>query len=159
MTEAVARLIELRPDGSERVHELDVGAHVLGRDPSADVTLEHRDVSRRHAELTVTAEGLSIRDLGSKNGLAIDGRRARSGRLGDGARLGIGELALRVEFLGTHVDRLLAEHGEVTVRRPRAIEVPIAEVAAAAGGGPSVVVPVLATLAFTALLVVLLVFG
>ena len=159
MTEAVARLIELRSDGSERVHELDLGAHVLGRDPDADVTLEHRDVSRRHAELTVTAEGLSIRDLGSKNGLSIDGQRARGGRLGDGARLAIGELGLRVEFLGTRVDRLLAEHGEVTVRRPRAVEIPVANAGVAARPAPSVLVPVLATLAFTALLVALLVFG
>lgn len=156
MTEVVARLLEHRPGEATRVHELGLGAHLLGRDAAADLTLDHRDVSRHHAELTVSAEGLRIRDLGSKNGLSIDGRRCAAAALSDGSRLNIGELELRVEFLGTRVDRLLAEHGEVTVRRPRAVDAPLAE---ALRPAPSLAVPLLATLAFAIVLVALLVLG
>ena len=76
MSEIVARLIELSPaEGNpERGHDLTLGAHVLGRGAGVDVMLDHADVSRRHAELLITHEGATIRDLGSKNGFVVDGR-------------------------------------------------------------------------------------
>ncbi len=41
---------------------------VIGRDPSSDVVVDHRLVSRRHAAVVATAEGWIVRDLGSHNG-------------------------------------------------------------------------------------------
>lgn len=49
------------------------GKNVLGRDPSADVQIDHQTVSRRHATIDVQPDGVTIEDLSSKNGTFIDG--------------------------------------------------------------------------------------
>ncbi|HAY85161.1 MAG TPA: hypothetical protein DCY42_09645, partial [Chloroflexi bacterium] len=41
---------------------------VLGREPSCDVVITDRQISRFHARLTPTLEGVILEDLGSKNG-------------------------------------------------------------------------------------------
>lgn len=46
---------------------------VLGREPSCDVVIANRQVSRFHARLTPTAEGVMLEDLGSKNGTHHNG--------------------------------------------------------------------------------------
>jgi hypothetical protein len=130
--------------------------------------LDHADVSRRHAELLITHEGATIRDLGSKNGFVVDGRRVCEATLGHGSRIAFGELVIRLEHTGARVDRLLARGGELTVRRPRMIS---ANEPSMSGSGisrmgraavrsmPSLVMPLLVTVAFTLLLTALLVLG
>ena len=46
---------------------------VLGRDSACDLTIPDRQVSRYHARLTPTADGVLIEDLGSKNGTHCNG--------------------------------------------------------------------------------------
>lgn len=48
---------------------------VIGRDPSCAVVIADRQVSRYHATLTPTSEGVQIEDLGSKNGTHCNGAR------------------------------------------------------------------------------------
>lgn len=48
-------------------------ALVIGRDPSCDINVQDRQVSRFHARVTPTPEGVSIEDLGSKNGTNHNG--------------------------------------------------------------------------------------
>jgi DNA-binding winged helix-turn-helix (wHTH) protein len=47
---------------------LGLGAHVIGRDPDADVCLDHSTVSRRHARLLVARSSVVLEDFASKNG-------------------------------------------------------------------------------------------
>jgi DNA-binding winged helix-turn-helix (wHTH) protein len=49
------------------------GALVLGRDPGCDVVVADRQVSRYHARVTPTLEGVILEDLGSKNGTHYSG--------------------------------------------------------------------------------------
>ena len=53
---------------------------VIGRDPSADlvITTPDKQVSRHHASLTLTEEGIVLKDLGSKNGTHHNGTRISS---------------------------------------------------------------------------------
>jgi DNA-binding winged helix-turn-helix (wHTH) protein len=51
-----------------RQFPLSVGAHVIGRDPAAQIRLDASTVSRRHAEVVVSVERAWIGDFGSKNG-------------------------------------------------------------------------------------------
>ena len=71
---------------------------VVGRDAGqCDVALVHSTVSRRHARLSFTADGIHIEDLGSTNGTWVNGLAARPGaRLSvqAGAKLKIGEIEL-----------------------------------------------------------------
>lgn len=46
---------------------------MLGREPSCDVVIADRQISRYHARLTPTPEGVILEDLGSKNGTHHNG--------------------------------------------------------------------------------------
>ncbi len=46
---------------------------VMGRDAACDLTIPDRQVSRYHARLTPTADGVLIEDMGSKNGTHCNG--------------------------------------------------------------------------------------
>lgn len=55
---------------------------VIGRTPKhADFVLPHKNVSRKHAELRRTEEGVFIRDLGSSNGTFVGSTRVGPKRL------------------------------------------------------------------------------
>jgi hypothetical protein len=46
---------------------------VVGRDPECDIVIPDRQVSRRHAQFEIDSQGISIVDLGSKNGTHCNG--------------------------------------------------------------------------------------
>jgi len=46
---------------------------IIGREAESDVQINERQISRRHAEIVLTLEGYTIRDLGSKNGTFLNG--------------------------------------------------------------------------------------
>ena len=46
---------------------------VLGRETSCDVVVADRQISRFHARITPTTEGVILEDLGSKNGTHLNG--------------------------------------------------------------------------------------
>lgn len=55
------------------------GSLVVGRDPTADIQLEDRTVSRRHAALGWFAGEVVVSDLFSSNGTFVDGHRIQPG--------------------------------------------------------------------------------
>lgn len=117
--------------------------------------LDHADVSRHHAELEITLDGATIRDLDSKNGVMVDDRKIGEGRLDDGSRVAFGELRLVLEHPGARVGRVLQRGGEPTVRRPR----PPDRSAPAPSERQGLLVPAVAAVIFAVLLILLLVFG
>ena len=62
----------------------------LGRDPANDIVVDAEAVSRRHARLERRDGSYEIVDLGSTNGLRLEGRRVERRRLEDGDVLYIG---------------------------------------------------------------------
>jgi DNA-binding winged helix-turn-helix (wHTH) protein len=80
----------------EREIALPYGEHVLGRSPEAAVFVDDVGVSRRHARITIGAEGATLEDLGSKNGTMLNGRAiAASTALADGAVIVLGATAVK----------------------------------------------------------------
>lgn len=75
---------------------------VLGRDASADITLNDAGISRRHAEIRVTHDGpryaISVRDLGSTNGTFVNGDRVSTRHLEDGDRITVGRTSLVIRL-------------------------------------------------------------
>jgi pSer/pThr/pTyr-binding forkhead associated (FHA) protein len=71
------------------------GDTVIGRDPESHICTDEPSVSRRHAAISTSADGAMFRDLGSRNGTFVDGRRiAGPAPLADGAVMSIGRVAL-----------------------------------------------------------------
>ena len=109
------QLLEVGGPHAGRSHALPYGEHVVGRDGRASVRLDHEDVSRRHARLEVGPEGVVVHDLGSKNGVTVEGERLREPvLLGHDDRFWLGELELRILHPASQVTRALAAGGEVT---------------------------------------------
>jgi nucleotide-binding universal stress UspA family protein len=79
-----------------------IGPHgaVLGRSRESDIMLANPEVSRRHAEIAPTEAGWAITDLGSTNGVRINGRAIRAPQTlaaGDVIELGNAEIMFEVE--------------------------------------------------------------
>jgi len=79
--------------GSEILLEKD--RMTLGRGAGMDVVLDDASVSNQHAALELTEAGFRIRDLGSTNGVRVNGSRVAAAELKHGDRLEIGSLAFR----------------------------------------------------------------
>jgi Protein of unknown function (DUF3662)/FHA domain len=71
---------------------------VVGRSRDCDVVVSDPNVSRRHAEVRRGEEGWSVVDLGSTNGVKVNGRRIDSARLQSGDRITIGVTDLTFEL-------------------------------------------------------------
>ncbi|HEX6763934.1 MAG TPA: FHA domain-containing protein, partial [Polyangiaceae bacterium] len=62
----------------------DDAERVIGRDEGSHVRLGGNDISRRHATLRKNGSELVITDLGSRNGIRVNGRLVASAQLGAG---------------------------------------------------------------------------
>ena len=65
-------------NGTRWVIERDL---MVGRDPSCDVVISDRQVSRFHARFVLTEDGVQLEDLGSKNGTFRNGERLEEPQL------------------------------------------------------------------------------
>jgi len=88
-------LVVREPHLGERVVALR-GACTVGRGRAAALRLVDPSASRLHLRLQLDDDGASVEDLGSRNGLLVNGRRARGlSRLRSGDQLVVGETSLR----------------------------------------------------------------
>lgn len=68
---------------------------VIGRGDEAGWSIPDDDLSRTHAEIRRGLDGTTIRDLDSKNGTRVAGKRVRTAQLRDGQLIELGDLAFR----------------------------------------------------------------
>lgn len=84
-------------------HPLQAPGLVVGRGTDADVRINDPGVSRRHVEFQVTGSDddlqLSVRDLGSTNGMLVDGHRISHTALHDGSTVKIGNTTMTVRVV------------------------------------------------------------
>jgi hypothetical protein len=73
------------------------GSHVVGRDPNCDLALADPRVSRRHVAIVAGADAIEFTDLGSSNGVLLNGEERRDGHLDCGDVLHVGDSELVVE--------------------------------------------------------------
>lgn len=60
---------------------------VMGRQPDCEIPVPSEEVSRHHARLRLTPDGLYVEDMGSANGTYLNGKRVQSGHLKPGEEL------------------------------------------------------------------------
>ena len=79
---------------------LDKPILLLGRHPECDIQIDSRKISRRHCCIAQVNDYLVVRDLGSTNGIRINGVRVLEGKLKAEDELTIGGNRYRVEWDG-----------------------------------------------------------
>jgi hypothetical protein len=78
---------------------LDKAILLIGRGSDCDVILLHsRKISRHHCCIAQVDNSYVIRDLGSMNGIRVNGARVRESRMGKGDEVSIGDLVFTFEF-------------------------------------------------------------
>jgi hypothetical protein len=81
-------------------HELGPEPVVIGRSSECDITVEDPNVSRRHAEVRREDGGWWIVDLGSTNGIEVNGKRVDRARLEPDDQVTLGRTELTFEQTG-----------------------------------------------------------
>ena len=84
-------------------HPLEPPGIVIGRGTDADLRVNDPGVSRRHAELRIYpgdtgAPQVSVVDLGSTNGVLVNGHKVTQATLEDGATVRIGTTTMRIRY-------------------------------------------------------------
>jgi len=153
---------------------LDSPSVVIGRLPESDIAIDSASVSSRHAQMIRVKGGYELHDLGSTNGIKLDGRRVMTVALRDGMTLELGDVVF--EFLLAPEERAMLDM-EASVglkpeptennlppvpqqtlnppRVPAAPRIPVARPAmasshASSNGGSGLLLLILALLAFCA---------
>ena len=70
---------------------------LIGRHPECDIRLNLPKISRRHCCVALAYERVMIRDLGSRNGLRVNGRLVEEAQLHPGDEVAIGPILYRVQ--------------------------------------------------------------
>jgi hypothetical protein len=76
-------------------HELDRPVTVLGRGRGCEIVLDDPGVSRRHCEIRRDGDAYVIVDVGSTNGVIVNGRRVSRTPLEHGDRITLGQTELQ----------------------------------------------------------------
>ena len=63
---------------------------VIGRGSNCDIVIDDAGISRRHLEIDITPNGVIARDMGSTNGMFVEGHQVPAATLVDGNTITIG---------------------------------------------------------------------
>jgi hypothetical protein len=74
-------------------HQISRSTLVLGRSTEADVRIDDPGVSRRHCEIRAGSPSM-VQDLGSTNGIVVDGQHTQRATLRDGSRIVVGSTTI-----------------------------------------------------------------
>jgi FHA domain-containing protein len=85
-------------------HPLQPPGLIVGRGSDATLRINDPGISRQHAEFTVMERGehdplIEVHDMGSTNGILVDGRKVPRATLHNGSRVQVGHTTLVVEIV------------------------------------------------------------
>lgn len=100
---------------------------VVGRHPQCDARIDSIRVSRRHCCMTSDRGEVIVRDLGSTNGIRINGQRVEMGRLRLGDELAIAHIRYRLEATGGEERTQADQAGNPSALPLGAVQDPVAK--------------------------------
>ena len=119
-------VLTVREAGAERRVVFPARA-VIGRDTDCDVVLTSRSVSRKHAIVERSGESWVVRDLGSANGLFVEGKRVSEAPVTTGTSLRFGDVEAIFDAGGstrtTSAERLAQSLSVAPARKTRPVAV------------------------------------
>jgi adenylate cyclase len=138
-------------DGGQHFELREGAVLVIGRAPSSDIPIFDPTISRRHAEMKIDDQGVSVRDLGSSNGTFLNGIKVENAPLHLGDVVTFGKVGFRLQEVPrvTPLPRPAASPGSAshatkepnaggTIVRQVAVRDPDAMISAIRGGDANV---------------------
>jgi predicted component of type VI protein secretion system len=94
-----ATLVMFR-SGERRDFPLTTPSTIVGRRQDCTLRIPTKDVSRRHCEILIAGNKISVKDLGSANGTYVNGKRVAELPLAAGDKLRVGPVTFMVQVDG-----------------------------------------------------------
>ncbi len=93
-------LVLFKKDGSQKVFPLPSNVAVIGRRHNCDLCIPLTPISRRHCQLNHDEKSLKIRDLESRNGTYLNGKRIKEATIQPGDYVKVGPLTFLFQIDG-----------------------------------------------------------
>jgi pSer/pThr/pTyr-binding forkhead associated (FHA) protein len=93
-------LVLFKKDGTHKLFPLSSNITVIGRRHDCDLRVPLTLVSRRHCKLSKNNQIINIRDLDSRNGTFLNGKRIKEADLNAGDYIGVGSLTFMLQVNG-----------------------------------------------------------
>ena len=91
------KLKVLSSSQQEQTLHLESGTYILGRGKDCDIPLDGAGISKQHAQLVISPVGSFIKDLGSRNGVFVNGIKVIEKQLYPGERVSLSHVFLELE--------------------------------------------------------------
>jgi pSer/pThr/pTyr-binding forkhead associated (FHA) protein len=111
----------LTGEGRAGIIDLETGTYSIGRDENAEIKINSREVSRKHAKLIVEPQSVRVVDCGSANGTNVNGSQVTSGTIQDGDRIQIGDVIFQFQSKQPRTPISIGpqEREALTTRKPK----------------------------------------
>lgn len=107
----------LVPVGGGVVHQLTKTPVIIGRKPPCDIVIPKKTISGKHCELSLTDGYWRIKDLGSHNGVRIEGQSCKEGWVLPQQQFSIADQRFQLEYEGQG-PRPLPDEPDFQFRKP-----------------------------------------
>jgi hypothetical protein len=95
-----ANFIVKGPNGQEKAYPMKSLTVTIGRSDQCDIAVKDSSMSGKHAEISKINGEIRVKDLGSANGIWLNGERVDDVELFDGDVLRCGQTSIRVDVVG-----------------------------------------------------------
>jgi hypothetical protein len=95
-----ANFIVKGPNGVEKAYPMRAITVTVGRSDQCDISVKDGSMSGRHAEISKINGEIRVKDMGSVNGIWLNGERVADVELFDGDVLRLGQTSIRVDVVG-----------------------------------------------------------
>ncbi len=113
-----ANLVLLKTNGTTKTFPLPGSVTVVGRQQECDLCIPLMVVSRKHCEINHDGGVLRVRDLGSRNGTLVNGKKIADAVLNPGDTLHIGPVAFAIQVDGMPAEPIGLESAASSPQTP-----------------------------------------
>ena len=98
------KLVMFRPNGQRKEFIVENDVTVIGRGEGCNLRAPLENISRRHCEISVEGDEITVKDLASSNGTYVNNKRVNEAPLKAGDRLVLGPVVFTVQVDGEPED-------------------------------------------------------
>lgn len=114
---AVLQVVILRNGGLVGTEMLVPGDYRIGRDPTCDIHIDEPTLSRVHARLVFNGQRVGLQDLGSDNGVLINGEKIQAREVKSLDDVNLGKVTLKLKIIGRKEDQPAVPQGKAALEQ------------------------------------------